>query len=306
MFSGILVEFKFPSKVDSTKNDIFPKNGVGSALFSRTVLVNEILDDVYTLDNESFYIRGPRGSGKTLLLCLIGRELQSRGETVYYIKHADALDDLYEQDVQRVEEELSEGKKLYLLIDEVHTNANDKMWNYLLKETNKTITIGFGLPENMETSPLFEKKYEPSFLMLTKKDFSTEEELQLLGHGANISDTSMLSDLVDWMLAYTGGHAFPFLKLCEHMLKEKKQFCEERKFESVVNSGGFYESPTFNVIVTRSYEMLEKTRDSAIRILETGVVSLHDASRMIKVGLWNKATNWFISNLLVSFLFRTY
>ena len=124
-----------------------------------------------------------------MLLYLIGRELQSRGETVYYIKHADALDDLYEQDVQRVEEELSEGKKLYLLIDEVHTNANDKMWNYLLKETNKTITIGFGIPKNEETSPSFKKKYEPSFVMFTKEDFSTEEELQLLGHGANISDT---------------------------------------------------------------------------------------------------------------------
>jgi hypothetical protein len=148
-------------------------------------------------------------------------------------------------------------------------------------------------------------KYEPSFMMLTKEDFSTEEELQLLGHVANVSDTSLISDLVDWMLEYTGGHAYPFLKLCEYMLRHQIPYCEERNFESVVNSGTFYGSPIFKTIEERAYDLSENARESAYRILETGVVSPDDAFRMNKVGLWNVTTKWFLSNLLVSYLFQS-
>jgi hypothetical protein len=141
--------------------------------------------------------------------------------------------------------------------------------------------------------------------MFTKEDFSTEEGLQLLGHGANVSDTSLISDLVDWMLEYTGGHGYPFLKMCEYMLQHEKLCCKERNFESVVNSGTFYGSPVFNTIVQRAYDLSDKTRQSAYRILETGAVLSDDAYRMNKVGLWNGTTKWFLSNLLVSYLFQT-
>ena len=134
MFSDTLVEFKFPSKVDSTEDEIFPENGVGDALFSRKALVSRFLEDLFHSKGLNFYIRGPKGSGKTLLLYLIGRELQRLGETVYFVDHADALRDLKKQNIQSLEDKLPKGKKLYLLIDEVHQNTKDKMWNYLLKD----------------------------------------------------------------------------------------------------------------------------------------------------------------------------
>ena len=308
IMSGVLPddleEFKFPSKVDSIEDEIFPENGVGNTLFNRRALVNRFLEDVFHSKKRRFYIRGPRGSGKTVLLYLIGRELQRLGETVYVVKHAGALRDLNKRHFMALEDKLREGKKLYLLIDEVHQNTSDKMWNYLLKETSKTITIGFGIPKIQDYYLSIEQKYEPSFVMLTKEDFSTEEELQLLGHGANVSDTSMISDLVDWMLEYTGGHAYPCLKLCEYMLRHQKLCCKERNYESVLNSGEFYESSVFETIDGRAYDLSVTTRESAYNIFKTGVVSLSDVHRISKVGLWNGTTYWFLSNLLVSYLFQ--
>ena len=61
----------------------------------------------------------------------------------------------------------------------------------------------------------------------------------------------------------------------------------------------------FNTIVSRAYDLPDKTKESAYCILETGDVSSTDAHRMNKVGLWNGTTDWFISNLLVSYLFQT-
>ena len=240
-----------------------------------------------------------------MLMYLIGEELQRQGEIVYVVEHAGALSNLNKQNIMRLEDKLQDGKKLYLLVDEVHQNTKDPMWNYLLKQTRKTIIIGFGIPQIEETSPAFERKYEPSFVLLTKEDFSKEEDLQLLGRCANVSNTKMISDLVDWMLVYTGGHTYPFLKLCEYMLRHQEQSCKEKTYELIVTSAAFYESSIFKSITDRAYDLSERTRESAYRILETGAVSSFDKYRINKIGLWNGTTSWFLSNFLVSYLFKT-
>jgi predicted AAA+ superfamily ATPase len=94
MFLDALIEFKFPllkAKLDSAKNEIFPENGIGSALFCREALIARFLKEFFNSNGLNFYIRGPRGSGKTMVLYLIGQELQRQGETVYFVKHADAF-----------------------------------------------------------------------------------------------------------------------------------------------------------------------------------------------------------------------
>jgi hypothetical protein len=300
-------EFKFPSKEETTDEGIFPRNGFNEVLFSRKILINRFLEDVMTSVDRSFYLRGPRGSGKTLLSYLIGKELQSRGETVYYIKHAGKLSNLNEENLKNFEKRLADGKKLYLLIDEVHNDTNSALWLYLLKQETRTVTIGFGIPRIQNPSPAFQIKYEPSYVLLRKEDFIGEEEnLRYLAKLADISDMTVISDLMDWMLEYTGGHTFPFMKLCEHFLVNHKKSCMKRDFESVVHNETFYKSPIYKLIISRAFDLGYEQRESAYEILGKGVASLFHINRLNKSGLWNNDTGWFLSNLLLSHLFQMY
>jgi hypothetical protein len=73
----------------------------------------------------------------------------------------------------------------------------------------------------------------------------------------------------------------------------------------VVNNAKFYKSSLYEIIVTRAFDLNDEGRESAIHILETGELSSVHVDILNKSGLWNMSTNWFLSNLLLSYLFQT-
>jgi hypothetical protein len=111
---------------------------------------------------------------------------------------------------------------------------------------------------------------------------------------------------MDWLLEYTGGHTFPFMKLCEHFLVNHKQSCMKRDFESVVHNETFYKSPVYEFIISRAFGLSLEEKESAYEILGKGVASPFHVDKLDKCGLWNSDTDWFLSNLLLSHLFQMF
>ncbi len=65
----------------------------GQMLINRTAKIQTLCTEIETTSGLcNHYFRGPRGSGKTMLLQLMGREFEKRGKfVVYYIDNADML-----------------------------------------------------------------------------------------------------------------------------------------------------------------------------------------------------------------------
>eukprot|EP00595_Chromulina_sp_UTEXLB2642_P001492 CAMPEP_0196767768 /NCGR_PEP_ID=MMETSP1095-20130614/41938_1 /TAXON_ID=96789 ORGANISM="Chromulina nebulosa, Strain UTEXLB2642" /NCGR_SAMPLE_ID=MMETSP1095 /ASSEMBLY_ACC=CAM_ASM_000446 /LENGTH=141 /DNA_ID=CAMNT_0042136393 /DNA_START=37 /DNA_END=459 /DNA_ORIENTATION=+ len=101
----------------------FPDSGIGIGIIKRSVLVNDIINKLNDLmleqNGASIYLRGPRATGKTFLLYLIGEKLQQEKKLVYFVRIADLLAKYDEKYFQRLEEK-HKGEVIYLLVDEVH------------------------------------------------------------------------------------------------------------------------------------------------------------------------------------------
>jgi hypothetical protein len=115
---------------------------------------------------------------------------------------------------------------------------------------------------------------------------------------------TVISDLMDWLLEYTGGHTFPFMKLCEHFLVNHKESCMKQDYLLVICNETFYKSSTYKIIYSRAFDLGYEEKESAYHILEKGVASLSYTNILYKSGLWNNHTDWFLSNLLLAFLFQ--
>ena len=74
-----LIEFTFPS----SSNEKFPDNGIGSFIIHRNVLVNKMIDIVIENKVSNYYFRGPRGSGKSFMLNLLGEKLKEKNYPVF-------------------------------------------------------------------------------------------------------------------------------------------------------------------------------------------------------------------------------
>ena len=165
------------------KDEYFPKNGVGRIIMNRPKLMKYLLDKVLYYGNtkesgHSLYIRGTFGSGKTVILWLLGRELQRLGETVLYIDHAKSLESFQPEKWKEFEKGF-ESKKLFVLIDEVHHNKDSPHWVYLLKTSENIVTIGAGIPD-IELSPQFMVKESSSLLLLTEDEVDDALTSQLM------------------------------------------------------------------------------------------------------------------------------
>jgi hypothetical protein len=213
------------------------------------------------------YIRGPPGSGKSMLACLLARELQLNGHKVYFIEHADFLSKHSKQQIINAEATVKENEKIFLIVDEVQQNVNDGLWNYLLKVTRKTITIGFGIPriEDISISPDFEKKYPPSFMFFNEGDINAEMLSIFLKFttaanniGSNKADEELMiqqviEDALKWTLSFTGGHAFAFLTISEFIITKHFQACKDKDFEFLARS--FIKSDLYRRVVGRCFKL---------------------------------------------------
>jgi len=121
----------------------------------------------------SHYIRGPAGSGKTVLLELLRRELLKHSQiTVYHFQNAKALD-RFDQQVWKAllaSAEREPDRRLVVVVDEVQDNVRAEAWSTLRESSGfpNFVVVGFGIKPLMADSPvLFQDKWPVSNIYLT-------------------------------------------------------------------------------------------------------------------------------------------
>ncbi len=214
------------------EDENFPESGGGGkVIFKREWFIKEVADMVLRINKggkyNSYYWRAPRGSGKSVFLYLIGKELQERGCEVYL---------LVSPELERIEQkyfhqlaEKAGDKVVVLLIDEVQNNTCSVHWNDLLRERRpkNLLVLGVGLMglHFLPASPHFGYQYPMNFelfpMFLTAKDlvevvpFFTKESSQ--------PDEDFVTKLCKQVLAFTNGHFYPFVAIMEHILDAKSK-----------------------------------------------------------------------------------
>ena len=81
-----IVPFSFEASLKLLEGDVdlFSSHEVGTTWINRKSLVETICNDLFESSvSKSLYCKGPFGCGKSTLLSLIGRELTTRGFTVF-------------------------------------------------------------------------------------------------------------------------------------------------------------------------------------------------------------------------------
>jgi len=205
----------------------FPYNGLGSILLPRTDLVNKIVDEAIRNFEASAgshttadYFRGPYGSGKSVLTNLITQELKNRGERVYYFETPEVLVSCTPADFQSFENGIPKGGRVFFIIDEANSSNSSAMWIYLLKKSQKIITIGFGLSKAIgyPYTPQFRKQCKPRYILLEASE-RTDDVVQRFISISRSSNPSIVPNIdqaraaLEELLQYTGGH-ISYLSIC--------------------------------------------------------------------------------------------
>jgi len=290
------------------KSELFPDNGIGLFVIEREILVNEIIKKVSINKVSNYYFRGPRGSGKSVMLHLLGKRLLEINKKVFFIEHAGYLRNLSKELLIEVDESLKEPA--YILIDEVHENTSDPLWDYLLKKALNIVVIGAGIPNLDGRSPAFKHKFPPIFFLLKSEDLDIkviEKFEELLNNGLKSSSVvntrTVVENTLSWVLSYTGGHAFPFLKLSEYLLINEKQACINKKLDSIVCGAHFFGLQISKEIIARSFQLSGDVVTASNNIFSLGIVDKSNEYILTNAGLWDHDKNWFLSRLLVYHIF---
>ena len=151
---------KFEYTVDADNN--FPMHDGGKVIFGRDWFIKETANLVLAKKYSkfgSYYWRAPFGSGKTVFLKLMGRELQRLGCDVY-MTSGGALQQFDEDYFPNLAKQAA-GKTVVLLIDEVQADLNSMHWIPLLKGSKPAnlLVLGVGIPLIGQHSPQFDHKY---------------------------------------------------------------------------------------------------------------------------------------------------
>lgn len=215
----------FVYSVDSVSN--FPDNDGGKVIFKREWLTKDIADMVLRKNRDdkynSYYWRAPKGSGKTVFLYLMGKELQNRGCDVYYVVSPE-LKTIKQKYFHQLAEKAGD-KIVVLLIDEVQNNIFSVHWNDLLKgkRPSNLLVLGVGIPQ-LECSPHFDRQFPKETelfpMFLTMKDIP---EVVPFFCRESSQPEEVVKKLCEQVLVFTNGHLFPFVTIMEHVLDAKNK-----------------------------------------------------------------------------------
>ena len=133
--------------------------------------INVFSSKIIWLDERQHcYFRGPRGSGKSILLRLIAEKLKGRGDSVFLFKGLSNL--TLKQFVQFDDKLRAENKLAYLLFDELGViyGQHQDIWIFLLKECTHLVIIGTGVPTLVGQSLTFLHEIPASRIFLTEDE----------------------------------------------------------------------------------------------------------------------------------------
>jgi hypothetical protein len=236
-------------------------------IFERQELINQIADRVLTKENKgrkfnSYYWGAPFGSGKSVFLKLIGRELQKRDCDVYFVPMAEDLN-LYPKDFFPQLAQEAGDKTVVLLIDEVQSNVHSGHWVRLLKiHPANLLVLGVGLFRNDDLSPQFGIQF-PRGRGGVQKDvfpvFLNESDLpEVKAQFAKLYPDlpqSIRDETCEKILKYTTGHIFPFAVIVEHLLQKNRKGSVD--LDRYLSSKEFLDSTLFARVKNRCFGSLD-------------------------------------------------
>ena len=291
----------FVYSMENTMN--FPESDGGKVIFKREWLIKDIADMALIKHKDgkynSYYWRAPMGSGKSVFLYLMGKELQDRGCDVYFIVSPKM--ETFKGEYFRQLAENAGDKIVVLLIDEVQNNIFSVHWNDLLKgrRPSNLLVLGVGIPRLAPASPHFGQKFPKEAelfpMFLTAKDIP---EVVALFCKESSQPEEVVTKLCEQVLAFTNGHLFPFVTIIEHMLDAKIKV-NLSDISPYLSSEEFRESGAYESIKSRC-SFLSENLESATNILKN-VGTEGDFANSEKLGIIHNGA--FISPFVMNEVF---
>jgi len=291
----------FVYSMENTMN--FPESDGGKVIFKREWLIKDIADMALIKHKDgkynSYYWRAPMGSGKSVFLYLMGKELQDRGCDVYFIVSPKM--ETFKGEYFRQLAENAGDKIVVLLIDEVQNNIFSVHWNDLLKgrRPSNLLVLGVGIPRLAPASPHFGQKFPKEAelfpMFLTAKDIP---EVVALFCKESSQPEEVVTKLCEQVLAFTNGHLFPFVTIIEHMLDAKIKV-NLSDISPYLSSEEFRKSGAYESIKSRC-SFLSENLESAMNILKN-VGTEGDFANSEKLGIIHNGA--FISPFVMNEVF---
>lgn len=302
------------------ENESVPWTNLGKIKVNRTRLISSILP--HCLSMRSVSVAGPMGSGKTVFLKMLARQLIDHGD-VYLFEHPAELDSVVSQIVDLNERLRRENRKAFICVDEMQAWTGGSTVKLLKGAIDRLCVVGTGLPSAIESFRMFHKRFGVESMRLQwadivedssvvkwyrlnlLKDRSTASSESGSSSGSSSSDNSedVTEKLLKFLLDYTGGHAYPMLLLAEMMTSHYKEACYEDKdseeYMQILGSAKFYESQYLKNIRNRSFSYSIDLYDPASVILR-GFMAPEIVLKVSRAGLWDETENNFFSDLFVS------
>jgi hypothetical protein len=305
----ILLPDPLPKFVYSAKKTPFPRSGGGSVIFQRREFIKNTVDTMLTKDDEdcfmSYYWRAPRGSGKTVFLKLVGKELQARDCDVYYFSSAAELSS-YSYGIFSQYAEKAGEKIVALLIDEVPDLPHSGHWIDILKSPpNNLLVVGVSIPDVPSVSRNF-RNYFPDrgvFPMFLNENDLPEIICYFKMRYPHI-DESVVENVCGDVLNYTGGYLYPYVMFAVHLFdKNEEKILKDLSF--FLSSEEFRKSSTYSGVHRRCFQDLSDCTllGQAERII-LGQAQDGDNVALERRSLYNPITRRFVSLLLYSQLLQ--
>jgi hypothetical protein len=286
--TGNIEPFQFPGP---SKEELTPKNGIGRLLLPRRDLIKKCCDELIKRSQTvsgrnsavSAYWRGPKGSGKTTFLHLMGREMQDRDCQVFYLNNAADFNETDRTFVRSLSENRSEYEDtVVVMIDEVQGGVGKGFWVQLMKE--------------------FETKNNPHELYIAYHFQSELSELVDELHRHFPENTrEQLAPFCERVNSYAGGHMFPTLKLCEHLLQIPDW---PDHYQKALRSSDLVNTEAYIAIRKRCFDAALPSLNTFVRFLRHNP-TLEDIVNYEKPGLWDQTYRQFVSPLYFNLLWNS-
>lgn len=283
-------------------------------------MIKDILADITNeeINCRSVHISGPMGSGKTLLLKYLASKLFENGELVYLmaLNEANKLGKNPFEDLHNSREGKSPA---YLFIDE-YSNITDDVISYTLLKSglNNLVIIGTGLPDLNSSVSCFSNYYRSSSLCFEIDDFIQSPEVlgafsSLLENGPSLnlldslSSIDAIKNILAELIDYSGGHAYPLVKLIEYFVKERREDCYQGiSCYRHLGSNSFLNGKHFQSIINRCFPYNSTIYSAAVDVLSSGNYDNNSINILARSGFWNAQKDCFSSKLFISYILQRF
>lgn len=259
-------------------------------------------------ESTSVYLSGCKAIGKTCLLELVAKRLESEGWEVYWFRSAsDILPGLGDAFLARAT--AAPQTKVAVVVDEVAANPDSGMFTALLKKAPPNIfVIGAAVPRYLPSgaSATFRFVLRHSDLVLKYDDADVST---LVKHWKDNLTPSVPPDTVDFacnlLLSYCGGHTYAvlaFMELIFTMDAHKAVLMQgAAAFRKHFYSEGFTKSVEYRDICARCFDNMADplSRKTLVRVLNGSGDSV-DVSSLVRLGWWDAEKSDISSTLLLN------